>query len=252
MRARVLLAAVLLLAGVATAAPATAEPEPGQLLVEGRGSSTTELVLDRELFLRPEPPVVSGGRDYAGVLIEGSAPEWQSPRSIGGVRLGIFADGTQNAIATIGLTNRLREGRYRVTLFGDGPVRASFALSDPAEPGLTVVPRETIPVRLLHRAETLAPGASTAAVDMDGGLPPGRRAVQVALLHDASADMLQMCATAGRQCEQPLGRLSAALPGRTYGIAQLLTAAPEARSLRWASTGVRAAQDRLRAAALVF
>lgn len=243
---------MLLLAGLATAAPATAEPEPGQLVVEGRGSTTAELVLDREVLLRLEPPVVSGGRDYAGVLIEGPAPQWRSPLLIGGVRVGVFADGTQDAIAPIGFTDRLPKGRYRVTLFGDGPVRASFALSDPAEPGLTVVPRETIPVRFLHRAETLALGAATADVDIEGALPPGRRAVQVALLDDASADRLQMCATAAGQCERPLGRLSAALPGGTSGIAQVVTAAPEARSLLWASTGVRAAEDRLRAAALVF
>jgi hypothetical protein len=62
---RLLLAAVLLLATGVAAAPATAESEPGQLVIEGQGNTTTELVLDRELFLRggPEPPVLSGGGD---------------------------------------------------------------------------------------------------------------------------------------------------------------------------------------------
>jgi hypothetical protein len=251
---RLLLAAVLLLVTGVAAAPATAESEPGQLVIEGQGNTTTELVLDGEVFLRGlEPPVISGGGDYAGVLIERAAADWRAPQVVGGVQVRAFADGTQDATAVLGYANSLPEGRYRVTLLGEGPVRASFALAERAAPGLTVVPRERIPVRFHHRSEPLAVGPSTAAVALDRALPPGRRALQVALLRDAAVGAVRMCATAAAQCEGPsLGRLAVPLPGQPFAFASLVAPADEARSLLWASTGARAAEDRLRAAALVF
>lgn len=248
---RALLAALLLASAVA-AVPATAEPDRGRLVIEGQGNTTAALVLERDLYLRLEPPAIRGGDDYAGVLIEPVDVAARTPRAVGGLHVRAFGDGTEGATAVVGYASRLPEGRYRVTLLGDGAVRASFALVDAAAPGMTVVSRDRIPVRFLHREEPLAVGASTAVVELGGALPPGRRALQVALLRDASADMLQMCATAGRQCEQPLGRLSAAPPGETSAPARLVASAPEARSLLWAATGVRTAKDRLRAAALVF
>jgi hypothetical protein len=172
---------------------------------------------------------------------------------VGGVQVRAFADGTQDATAVLGYANSLPQDRYRVTLLGQGAVRASFALADRDAPGLTVVPREPIPVRLLHRSEPLAMGPSAAAVALDRALPPGRRALQVALLRDAFVGEVRMCATAAAQCEGPSpGRLAGALPGETFAFASLVAPADEARSLLWATTGARAADDRLRAAALVF
>jgi hypothetical protein len=151
----------------------------------------------------------------------------------------------------LGFTDRLHPGTYRVTLLGDGPVRASLPLGDPNGPGLRVVPRTPVRTSFLGRAEPLPAGNATAAVDLPRTLPKGRRAIQVLLLAELHVDQIRMCATTGEECGPRV-----VAPGTTDGSPQLLgelvAPQPFPRDLRWRVSGYRLEDDRLRAAAIVF
>jgi hypothetical protein len=85
-----------------------------------------------------------------------------------------------------------------VTLLGQGPVRASYPLTNPDAPGVRVVPRTPLPMRFLGRAETLPMGSfGGARVELPGALPAGKRAIQVALRDRTSVEDFRMCATTG-------------------------------------------------------
>lgn len=248
---RLLLAAALLLPAALLPGAASAAPERGSLVVEGQGGTTTEWTLTGAMALLADPTRVelSGGGPYAGVLLERVGGS-QAERT-GAVQVRAFADATKDVVVPLAVDNQLEPGRYRVTLLGQGPVRARYALQDRDREGLHVVPRTRIPVTFLGRAEQVDVGQSGARVLLPGALPAGRRAVQVALLDGTGVDDLELCATTEGSCGVG-GRLVRVGTGDEQGFGRLHLAAPTARTLLWSVNGYRAETDRLRAAAIVF
>jgi hypothetical protein len=244
---------------------ASAAPERGTIVVEGRGGTTTEweqagpLPIDVPLNGRE----LVGGGAYAGALFE-PLDGRQSP--VGAVQVRAFADETRAAVARLGV--QLPPGRYRVTLFGNGPVRVVLPNNDREAPGIRIVPRTPTPVTFVGRSETLAMGYSTARVDLPGALPAGRRALQVTLRAGNEVGRSQVCATRGTECEESLLPARApspapsgpttqgAQPGASSGGpragAAFAPAEPAARRLLWSFEGYRDTEGKLRAAAIIF
>lgn len=237
-----------LLPGAASAGP---EPERGLLVVAGQGGTTTVVQVAREVDLGDPRPQLEGGRSHAGVLIESLEVAGGPPVRVGAVRVTAFRDGTQQAQALLGPDSRLRPGSYRVTLLGDGPVRAAYALSDPDGAGLRVLPRTPLRTQFFGRAEPLPAGSATAAVHLPRTLPRDRRAIQVLLLAAPHLDAVRMCATTGPDCD-PRPVPPATADGGPQIVADLVQPAAQPRDLRWKVEGYRLADDRLRAAAIIF
>lgn len=260
---------VLLLALVAVAGllpgPASAAPEDGLLVVEGRGGTTVDVRIDsRPAVIHPVPQVLGGG-DYAGALVEPLVVDSGWRTRLGAVVVRAFSDVTSDHVAAFG-AGQLPPGTYRVTLLGDGPVRVAWSLRE-ADPGVRVVPTRRIPVRFLGRAEPLAEGRSVGRVDLPRALPAGRRALQVLLLAGEATGDVRMCATTAGSCDgQPPVCLPSPTPcahpavpepyvnpeGRPNGGVALVESASEDRALRWSFDGYRLEADRLRAAAIIF
>ena len=237
------------LPGTASAGP---EPERGLLVLEGRGGTTTTLELEQEVAFRDPRPTLTGGRSHAAFLVESLDDGPRNRVLIGAVRVTAFRDGTGEALGVLGLVGRLDAGSYRVTLLGDGPVRASLQLADPDAPGLRVVPRTPFRTQFFGRAEPLPAGHATASVDLPRTLPKNRRAIQVLLQQGGpSVGETRMCATTGEECRARVGGT-----GTTNGSPQVLSDVvapfPFPRDLRWRVSGYRLEGDRLRAAAIVF
>lgn len=241
------LAVASVLPGTASAAP---EPERGLLVVEGQGGTTTTLVVAQDVVLRDPFPSLSGGRSHAAVLIESAQ---DAPRTrIGAVRVTAFQDGTGEALAPLGADGQLRPGTYRVTLLGDGPVRAAYSLSDPNAPGLRVVPRTPTRTQFFGRAEELPAGQAARAVNLPATLPRNGRAIQVLLLAKTHVSQIRMCATTGEQCPARVVAPASGIDGSPQIVAQLVEPFPRPRGLQWSVDGYRLDADRLRAAAIVF
>ena len=233
---------------------AAAEDERGVLVVQGRGGTIGELVVTQDLDLRSPVPTFTGGGDYAGVLIE--APDARSGdrfRRLGGVQIRAFRDGTGDAVGVLGIDVQIPPGTYRVTLLGQGPVRATFPMNDQSRPAVTASPRTAIPARFLGRAVDLTGTLSGDTIDL-GTLPGGRRALQVTLLKARHVDRLRMCVTTAKECER--SPFTEVPYGSATGEAQIVTRLHEPvttrRSMRWELDGARTDRDRLRAAVLVF
>lgn len=240
-----------LLPGTASAVPA---PERGLLVIEGQGGRTGVLDVPRRIQLADPRPELTGGRSFAGFLVEPMNPEPARVRQFGAVAVRAFRDDTSSAVGMISFESELAPGRYRVTLLGDGPVRVSLPMADRNAEGLTLVPRTLIRTQFLGRAEALPMGRATARVDLPRTLAAGRRAIQVTLFAREHVSQLRMCATTEPQCPQtPPEPLPVA--GSAAGpqiLPRLVEAAPQVRALRWWTDGVRLEDDRLRIAAIVF
>ena len=260
----VVLAALAVLAGLLPGG-ASAAPEDGLLVVEGRGGTTIDVRIDSMPAVVDPRATVRGGQTYAGALIE--PLEVDGPRiRLGAVVVRAFEDQTSDAVGSFGF-GQLGPGSYRVTLLGDGPVRVAWALRE-SDAGIRIAPTRAIPVRFLGRAESLAEGRSDGRVDLPGALPAGRRALQVALLSGEAAGDLRVCATQEADCPgQPLPACPpsplpcrSALTPESYVqpedsasmVVRVHGSDPTARALRWSFDGYRLAPDRLRAAAIVF
>ena len=188
--------AALMLAAALPMTAATAGTDDGRLIVEGAGNSTGELVLRAPVEV-DGAGTLTGGDAYAGVLIE---PVGTSVGRIGLLQIRAFRDGTQTALARIGDAGRLEAGRYRVTVLGDRPVRATFTLADTSAPALRVRTRARLAVAFLGRAEEVPAGRSRAAVRFTRSLPAGRQALIGSLMRGIRIDDQQMCATRENAC----------------------------------------------------
>lgn len=264
---RVLLVAVTAVVAALLSGPAAAEPQRGLLVVQGLGGSSAELVVARRVQLRHPLPELSGGGEYAAVLLEPVQREPGRAGVLGAVQVRAFSDGTSQQVAPLDVEDELPAGRYRVTLLGQGPVRAAYDMADPNAPGLVLSPRTRITPQFFGRAERLPSGYSTARVELPGSVPSGRRVVQVGLTEGVSADDYRMCVTTGSGCARrvlplcpsavpcPAPEADLPRPRVTYqpsAVATLTAAGPAARSLVWSVQGYRQAPGRLRAAAIVF
>jgi hypothetical protein len=264
----VVVAALLVLAGLLPGT-ASAAPEPGLLVVEGRGGTTATLDLKQTVVLGGDfRPTLLGGGDYAGVLITPVEPAPSRDRSpFGAVQVRAFRDSTRDTVSLVGGDPVLEQGRYEVVLLGQGPVRVTYELQDPQAPGVRVQPRTPVPVRFLGRADALPVNAPDARIEMPGALPAGKRAIQVALRDRTSVEDFRMCASTGQPCSSralPLCPPSPAPCGQGVPTPFLVRSgpaasvllhqpAPAARGLIWSVDGYYAtADDRLRAAAIVF
>ncbi len=262
---RLLLAVAVLLLGALVPGTASAAPERGVLVVEGRGGTTTTLVVTEPISLRSAEATLTGGGEYAGVLLEPLDRQPQSGR-LGAVQIRAFRDSTRTVVTPLGADGAIEPGRYTVVLLGQGPVRASYPLQSPDAPGVRVVPRTPLPVRFLGRAEALPAGSfGKARVELPGALPAGRRAIQVALRDRTSVEDFRMCATSGSTCPGalpfappspvPAPPAGAPLPGQAgpTATAVLHSPATTARALVWSvESSYQEADDRLRTAAIVF
>jgi hypothetical protein len=263
-----LLAALVAVAGLLPG-PASAAPERGALVVEGQGGSSVEWVLtgDTTVYLRSPSPELTGGGSHAGLLIEPLEGSPGDSQPVGGMQVRAFADRTQEAVGLLGVDTHLEPGRYRVTLFGEGPVRARYALAHSEAPGIRIVPRASVPVRFHARSELLTAGQDAARVELPRAATANRRVVQMSLLDGTSVGEREMCVTADRQCHRQLLPLCPPMslpceesplpvPGGHAGdpamVAVLHEAQPVDRTLLWTTSGYRDADDRLRAAAIVF
>ena len=245
------LAVAAVLPGTASAGPEP-EPEPGLLVLEGRGGTTTTLELEEEVAFRDPRPTLTRGRSHAAFLVESLDDGPRNRVLIGAVRVTAFRDGTGDKLGVLGLVGRLDRGSYRVTLLGDGPVRASLQLADPDGPGLRVVPRTPVRTQFLGRAEPLPAGHATASVELPRTLPKNRRAIQVLLQQGGpSVGETRMCATTGEECRPRLGG-TGTTDGSPQVLAEVVAPFPFPRDLRWRVSGYRLEDDRLRAAAIVF
>ena len=258
-----MLAAAFLVVASLLPGTAAAEPQRGLIVVEGKGNTVADLVIGQDAVLRYPVPSLLGGSSYVGALVERLGGGSPVP-VVGAVQVRAFADSTRDEVGVVGVETRLAPGRYRVTLFGDGPVRAQWQLADDQAPGIRVETRTATPVRFLGRAETMLPGVSGARVDMVGSVPAGRRVLQMALLHSTSVEDFAMCATTAAACNDepavacPPSPVPCSAPSPRVGAGdprmflQLAPPADRPRALRWSLDGARAEVDRLRAAALVF
>lgn len=262
----VLLCALLAVAGLLPGV-ATAAPENGTLVVEGRGGTTTEWVLKDNASVRAEQVELAGGGAFAGVLIEPLDHPYSF--SLGALQVRAFNDATRDAVAILGPDGQLEPGRYRVTLFGQGFVSVRYPMGDAAAPGLRVVPRTPTRVSFLGRAESLDMGRDSARVELPGALPAGRRAIQVSLTEGLEVGQREMCATGSSVCEDPVvpqclpspapcDVLPVSRPGAGVStgepqlIARLHRPQPDKRTLLWTVDVHRDTAGKLRAAALVF
>lgn len=262
----VLLVACLAVAGLLPST-ASAEVERGWIVVEGIGGSTTEWELDADLAIEMDgnrPYVLTGGGEYAGALLE---PVLRRTSPVGAVQVRAFADETREAVARIGF--RLESGRYRVTLFGNGPVRVALPHRDREAEGIRIVTRKRLPVSFLGRSEALDAGYGSSRIDLAGALPAGRRALLLNLETGTRVGRFQSCATAGDECEEPLLPFCPPSPGTCDGPvtrgaqpslsagdpragAGLIRPEPVDRRLLWSFEGYRDSPGKLRAAAIVF
>ncbi|MBC7374702.1 MAG: hypothetical protein H7323_12000, partial [Frankiales bacterium] len=195
-----LAAAALVLAAALPVTAATAGTDDGLLVIEGAGNSTGELVLRAPADV-DGAGTLTGGDAYAGVLIE---PVGASMGRFGLLQVRAFRDGTQTALAQLGIAGRLEAGRYRVTVLGDRPVRATFALADTSAPVLRVRARTRLAVTFLGRAEEVPAGRSRAAVRFPRSLPAGKQALIGSLMRGVRIDDQQMCATRSTACRSGL------------------------------------------------
>ena len=267
MRVRAALLCALALLGVLPAVAGAAAPERGVLVVAGQGGTTGELVLAEEVRLDGRLPVLSGGGDYAGALVEPVAEGRQG--TLGAVVVRAFRDASRDDVVVVGGIPLLEPGRYRVTLLGQGPVEVRWSMQDPGLPGVRVEPRTPTAVQFLGRSEVLPAGTATppASVVLGRAVPAGKRVLQVALLDGTAVEDARMCVTTGSTC--PGNPLPACLPevgcgdealpeprigtGESDGRGQLHEAAPTVRDLVWSSEAYyREAAGRLRAAAFVL
>lgn len=246
---------------------ASAEDERGTIVVEGQGGSTTEWVLEGELPVYVNwsfPFRLTGGGAYAGALLE-PLDERSSP--VAAVQVRAFGDETSEAVAKMGV--QLAPGRYRVTVFGRGPVRVVLPNNDDEAPGIRIVTRTRIPVAFFGRSEPLDAGYDTSRIDLAGALPAGRRALQLNLETGTRVGGFQSCATAEQECERPLLPICAPSPApcggpTTGGPAPgasgtdpragvgFIRPEPVTRRLLWEFDGYRDSPGKLRAAAIVF
>lgn len=262
----VLLAACLTVAGLLPGT-ASAEAERGTLVVEGQGGSTVTFDVEQEVLFGQPFPELFGGRSHAAVLVEPVAvPDFGGRQvTFGAVRVQAFADETSEARASIGVAERMREGRYRISLLGDGPVRAVYQLRDREAPGIRVVPRTRLRTQFFGRAERLLDGRSRAEVALPDVVPAGARVIQVGLTVGTSVDDYRMCQTNERRCKgNPLPACPPLLPcgddrlptprvGGDPSLWALLHQPQATRSgLHWSVDGFREEEGRLRAAAIVF
>lgn len=262
---RLLLAAAVLMPAALLPGAASAAPERGALVIEGRGGTTVEWVLgDDDLLTLGSPvPTLAGGGPYAGVLLE--ALDGSAADRTGAVQVRAFADRTRDVVAVFGSDVQLEPGRYRVTLLGQGPVRARYPLADRERDGLQITTRSRIPVTFLGRSEQLPLGQSSARVELPRSAAAGKRVLQVGLLDGTAVDDMRMCATDGGSCDNVAPVCPPAAPcqdpgsrrprvgrGGPSAVAQLYPAALVARTLIWSASGYRLEDDRLRAAAIVF
>jgi hypothetical protein len=266
MSRRLLLGVAVLVLGGLLPGTASAAPEAGLLVVEGRGGTTMTWVVEEAVFLGNPQPTLLGGGDYAGVLIR-SLDGSPSRTTLGAVQVRAFRDSTREAVAPFGASDRIEPGRYEVVLLGQGPVRAAYQLPDRQAPGVRLVPRTRLPVSFLGRAEALPAGGTDTRVELPGTLPAGRRAIQVALRDRTSLEDFRMCATSGAACPGRLLPLCppspvpcaeaapAPVPGASgpKAEARLHEPATTARSLVWSiDSYYQQADDRFRVAALLF
>lgn len=261
-----LVAACLVVAGLLPAtAVAQPQPEPGRVVVAGAGNRSAVVDIPQDIGVRAPGPALSGGGDYAAVVVErleGARYELVFTAAL--VRA--FQDETAESQGFFG-AGTFSAGRYRLTLLGDGPVRAEWQMTGAERPGLLVTPRTPVAARFLGRAEPLGPELSGARVDLPQAVPAGRRVLQLILLTGTRADDVVMCATTADDC--PRQDLPACPPapvpcstglrlptwvstgetsvGLVYG-----GPATQVRALRWDVEGYREVPDRLRAAAIVF
>lgn len=264
---RVLVAAVVAVLGVLLPGTASAQAARGTVVVEGLGGSTTEWVLEGEMPVHVNwsfPVSLTGGGPYAGALFE---PVDVRSSPLGAVQVRAFGDQTREAVAKLGV--QLSPGRYRVTVFGNGPVRVVLPNNDREAPGIRISTRTRIPVAFFGRSEDLAAGYDSARIDLTGALPAGKRALQLNLENGTRVGRFQTCATADTECERPL--LPFCLPspapcelattrGPEPGVSSGSPRAgaglvrPEAvpRRLLWSFDGYRDSPGKLRAAAIVF
>ena len=266
MSRRLLVGLAALVVGALLPGTASAAPERGFLVVEGRGGTTTTWTVTEKVTLRsPLPAELSGGGEFVAVLVEPLVTTGGSGR-LGAVQVRAFRDSTRNAVALLGIDGELEPGQYRVTLLGAGPVRVTYALGDGNAPGVRVEPRTRIGVRFLGRSERLAEGLSKARIDLPGEAPAGRRVIQVGLTDGVAAEDYRMCVTTEADCPaRPLPlcppapvpcsdtRFIAPRVGTDPAIRALLhEPASTVRALRWASDGYHDTEQRLRGAAIVF
>ena len=269
---RLLLGVVVLVLGALLPGTASAAPERGVLLVEGRGGTVGELVVpeDRVLSFDPLHPVIAGGRTFAGVLIEAVPGGGAQPGRTGVIQVRAFGGPSADAVGLIGADTQLDSGRYKVTLFGDGPVSVRYDIGSD-QPGVRVAPRTPTRMQFLGRAEPLVMGYDEARVELPRSLPAGRRALQVRLLPPGNeVGQSQMCATDGPECPNSLLPLRppspvpsgpdlppGPRPGGSFGNQPragvgLVEPAPGLRGFLWSVEGYRDVESRLLAAAIVF
>lgn len=268
---RLLLGLAVLVLAALLPGTASAAPERGVLLVEGRGGTVGELVVPegRLLSFDPMRPVIAGGRTFAGVLIEAVPGGGAQPGRTGVIQVRAFGGPSADAVGLIGVDTQLDSGRYKVTLFGDGPVSVRYDIGSD-QPGVRVVPRTPTRMQFLGRAEPLVMGYDEARVELPRSLPAGRRALQVRLLPPGNeVGQAQMCATTGAECENTLPVCAPTPPGcgpvlppgpRPGGSlgnqpragVGLVEPATVPRGFLWSVEGYRDVESRLLAAAIVF
>ena len=261
----VVLAALAVLAGLLPGT-ASADPQRGLLVVEGQGNRSATFEVPASTGFSMPMPDLTGGDRYAGVVLERLYPT-RSMLVSASLFVRAFRDETGTAQAFQG-SGALEAGTYRVTLLGDGPVRAEWQLDNPDRPGIAVAPRTPVAARFLGRAEPLPPDLGSARVDMPRALPVGKRVLQALLLTGTRADSAVACATTEEDCPRqvlpacPPAPLScspvdAAVPtwvgtGEPAATLSYSAASTEVRALRWSVEGHREEPDRLRAAAIIF
>jgi hypothetical protein len=261
-----LLAALAAVGLLATGATASDEPEPGLLVVEGRGGTTAVVTVDLppgEDQADPFSTVITGGGRYAGALVEALEP---SGGRLGAVQVRAFGDATSDAVALVTASPWFRPGRYRVTLLGEGPVRVQWDLNGSA--GLRVEPTAPLPVQFLGRSLPLPSGQVEDRIELPGALPAGKRAVLVLPDEGLRVVHKEACATtAGGECPDgpllpacptvgscPTGDLELPVPasGEPQAGGTVVEAAPTVRSLLWTVEGYRDTPGKHRAAAVVL
>jgi hypothetical protein len=253
MRRRAWCAGALLAVGALAPAGAQAAPPEPELVIEGRHSAVTEIVLTEHLQAYMDA-TVTGGDQYAGALIEPLEPG-PGPYFLV-LRLGHMPTAVIPANG-----GQFPPGRYRVRLFADAPARITLHLEQ-QDAGRTVRPRAPLAVTTRSGGLPLAAGRSDAELRLRGAVPPQHGSVLLMTVRGARLEQTYACATTTRSCPSTLAEPPAPVPDADPGLrppsagggysVSYLRGRPQRQDALFGVDGVRAEDGAIRAGVLTF
>lgn len=235
-------------------APAGAQAAPEQdLVIEGRHSAVTEIVLTEPLQAQGLDASVTGGDAYAGALIEPLGTQAGPYYLV--LRLGQMPPAVIPANG-----GYFQPGRYRVRLFADAPARVTLHLQQ-GSTGLAVRPRRPLTVTTRSGGLPLTAGRSDAELRLRGAVPARHGSFLLMTVRGQRLEQTYACTTTSTCPSLPM-RPPAPVPDADPGVrppstgggysASYLRGSNERRDALFGVDGVRTEDGAIRAGVLTF